>query len=87
MNHLRISTRLALLIGAMSLLLIGIGSSASPDSRSRSSGNAIARLISSLSLLTTASGILAGPTMPYHCTAVNPEKPNSSKVGTSGKTA
>jgi hypothetical protein len=52
--------------------VIGMGSSASPASRSRSCGLASALLISALSSLVISAGMFAGPTMPYHCT---PSKP------------
>ena len=49
-----------------------MGSSASPESRWRSSGVAIALLISSFSFFMISGGIFAGPTIAYHCT---PSKP------------
>ena len=63
--------------------LIGIGSTASADSFSLMSGAASVAFSVSLSCLTTAAGMPAGPTTPYHCSASKPLKPDSISVGTS----
>src|SRR6267378_1860470 len=60
--------------------VIGIGSIASPERRSRSAGAAIALLISALSLLVISAGSFAGPTIPYHCTPSKPLNPDAAVV-------
>ena len=63
--------------------VIGIGSTASTDRRSRRSGSFSTATCVSLRWRTTSAGIPAGPTEPYHWIASNPLKPDSSSVGTS----
>ena len=41
-----------------------------------------ALLISLFSFFLISAGIFAGPTIPYHCTVLNPLNPDSSNVGT-----
>ncbi len=65
--------------------VIGIGSIASAARRCCSAGEASALLISVFNRRVMSAGSFAGPTMPYHCTPSKPLNPDSSKVGTSGK--
>ena len=60
-----------------------MGSTASADSLSFISGDPSAVVKLSLSCLTTPTGMPAGPTTPYHCTASKPLNPDSISVGTS----
>src|SRR6185369_3862217 len=73
----------ALMYSPNSCGLMGMGTTASVDSLSTMSGAPIVAFSVSFRCLTTAGGMPAGPTTPYHCTASKPLKPDSMSVGTS----